>query len=165
MLGFLDKWFFKKKRRMNDKEIEMVGAELGVDPNVLSNLQDNYLEHKKIVNTRDLHEYLKANEQTRNGEISVPPSLARYLVKTKNPYSDVQARVYEKKEPYNPFKMNDWEHKVKNSSMKKNKEGRFAERIFRDLDGQNDQKNPDLEETLKNKGKNSININQIDFSP
>lgn len=71
---------------MNDREVEIAGAEIGVDPSVLSKLQDKYLEHKKIVNTKDLHDYMKANEKVRNGEISVPPSLARYFVKIQSPY-------------------------------------------------------------------------------
>jgi|JI9StandDraft_1071089.scaffolds.fasta_scaffold06433_1 hypothetical protein len=89
ILSFLDKWYFKKKRRMNDEELKLAAQELKIDEETMGTLQDNYLEHKKIVNTRDLHEYLLANNRIRNGQVNLPISLQRYFVKTKNPYLDV----------------------------------------------------------------------------
>lgn len=118
ILSFLDKWYFKKKRRMNDEELKLAAQELKIDEETMGTLQDNYLEHKKIVNTRDLHEYLLANNRIRNGQVNLPISLQRYFVKTKNPYLDVQPRVYEEKKIYNPYKMNEWEHKVRADKSK-----------------------------------------------
>lgn len=97
---------------------------------MMSKLQDNYLEHKKIVNTKDLHDYLMANNRIRNGQVDLPISLQRYFVKTNNPYEDVKPRVYEEKKIYNPYKMNEWENKFRTDKQKKNKKGRFADRIF-----------------------------------
>lgn len=32
ILEFLDKWYFKKRRRMNDEELNILGKEFAVDP-------------------------------------------------------------------------------------------------------------------------------------
>lgn len=43
VLRFLDKWYFKHKRRMNDQEIAYVAEKLECSPETMSKLQDAYL--------------------------------------------------------------------------------------------------------------------------
>lgn len=86
------------------------------------------------MNTRDLHEYLLTNERIKNGDVNLPPSLSKYFIKSKNPYADVKARVYDSKEIYNPYRINDWEKRVRaNKSKSRKKKGKFADKVFKNF--------------------------------
>lgn len=75
ILNFLDKWYPQKKRRLNDDELQILGKNFGVDFDTIKNLQEDYLEHRKKINTNDLHNFLLANERSKNERVNIPPSL------------------------------------------------------------------------------------------
>ena len=110
MLDFLDEWYFRNKRRMNEEEIEENAAKLNVDPVKLKRLQDLLLEKKRITNTNKLNNYLKK----RNSN-AIPNSLRKYFVKsnrqnkapmlekTKSPYDKKYLNKYGMKKLKKPF--------------------------------------------------------------
>lgn len=72
VIQFLEKWYFKKRRKMNERELDLAAQELGIDPQAMSELQENYLSYKKIQNTKDLHNYLAAKGRIKGGNINIP---------------------------------------------------------------------------------------------
>lgn len=48
VIQFLEKWYFKKRRKMNQEELEHASKELDIDVQAMSDLQENYLHYKKI---------------------------------------------------------------------------------------------------------------------
>lgn len=81
ILQYLDKWYFKNKRKMNDKELAYVAELLKVEPYKMKKLQDWYLQKKQIINTKKLRDYLIKEGKIRNEKIRVPQSLQHYFVK------------------------------------------------------------------------------------
>lgn len=69
---------------MNKEELELAAQELGIDFQSMSLLQDNYLNYKKIQNTKDLHEYLVTKGRIRGDNLNLPNSLKKYFVKDPN---------------------------------------------------------------------------------
>lgn len=45
---FLEKWYFKQRRKMNPAELHLAAQELDIDVEAMSELQENYLNYKKI---------------------------------------------------------------------------------------------------------------------
>ena len=51
VINYLEKWYFKHRRKMNQKEINYVSELLNCDPVMMKSLQDMFLQKKKILNT------------------------------------------------------------------------------------------------------------------
>ena len=102
VIAFLEKWYFKHKRRMNDQEIEHVADLLKCDRETMRNLQQLFLKKQRILNVKKLRQYLMKNGRIVNDKLTVPVSLRKYFIKSSDPYSHVKPRVYDTKKEYQP---------------------------------------------------------------
>ena len=91
ILDYLEKWYYKHRRRMNDDEIKSIAKELKIDSEKMRKLQDAYLKHKKKTNTRRLSDLMERHKKLNQSDIikhndsekqvTVPQKLDRYFLK------------------------------------------------------------------------------------
>ena len=117
IVDYLERWYFKNKRVMNKKEILYVADLLKCDPKTMCDLQELFLEKKKYLNTKRLRQYLTKHGRLQNDKIVVPSSLKPYFIKSKDPYSHIEAKVYDNDHPGN-----------KKYNFKPSKEKRFKKK-------------------------------------
>ena len=102
IIEYLEKWYFKNKRRMNEDELRYVAELMKTDVNSMAQLQDYYLKRKQLTNTRLIKEYLRKNGKLEQDKLNVPDSLKKYFIKQQNQYDNVEPRVMNEKQGYNP---------------------------------------------------------------
>lgn len=102
IVTFLEKWYFKHKRRMNEEEIIHVADLLKCDRETMRTLQELFLKKQRILNVKKLRQYLMKNGRIIDNKLTVPISLRKYFIKTSDPYSHVKPRVYNTKKEYQP---------------------------------------------------------------
>lgn len=115
ILDFLERWYFKNKRRLNDKEIGYVANLFQINPQDVERLQDAFLRQKKLNNLRSLNQYLTEKKS------SMPLYMTKML-KGKNEYEDVQAKYMEPTNTYEPTILNKYQNKQYQKGKNKDKE-------------------------------------------
>ena len=102
VIEYLEKWYFKNKRRMNEDELRYVAELMKTDITNMAQLQDYYLKRKQLTNSRQIKEYLRKNGKLEGDRLDVPDSLKKYFVRSADQYSHVEPRVMDEKKGYNP---------------------------------------------------------------
>lgn len=95
MYDFMEKWYFKNRRRMNGKELAYFSKMLKTNKKQLSEMQDSYLDRKKMRNERQLKQYLQKKGLLVNDGINMPKSLNKFLSPVTLKYDWVKPRVYQ----------------------------------------------------------------------
>ena len=72
IIEYLENWYFKHKRRMNNSELEYVAELLKCDYQTMKDLQEMFLEKKKFLNTKGLREYLTKHGKIKDDKLIVP---------------------------------------------------------------------------------------------
>ena len=75
IIDYLEKWYFKNKRRMNNEEIKYVAELLKCDEQTMRDMQNLFLERKKYLNSKRLREYLTQHGRIKNDKLIVPQSM------------------------------------------------------------------------------------------
>lgn len=83
LLNYLEDWYSKYKRRMNDAELRELARLFKMDKQKVEDLQNAYLEKKRVENTHQLQKHLKNNKRLKKGKIKMEPALTKYFVKVK----------------------------------------------------------------------------------
>jgi hypothetical protein len=95
VVEFLDRWFEKYQRRMNNEELKEVASRLGTSLVNMRSLQDLYLQKKILMKSKQLQEYFnRVFKQTipiPNGT-RIPEPVKRYLGKLKK-YRNIKSKV------------------------------------------------------------------------
>ena len=76
---------------MNDAELEIAANELDIDVQAMRELQENYLNYKKIQNTKDLQNYLASKGKIEGNKIDIPDNLRKYFVNNNPNNSTLQS--------------------------------------------------------------------------
>lgn len=95
VVEFLDRWFEKYQRRMNNDELKEVANRLGTSLVNIRALQDLYLQKKVMLKSKQLKEYfnriMKSTVPIPNGT-RIPEPVRRYLRRL-GKYRDVKSKV------------------------------------------------------------------------
>ena len=79
IIDYLEKWYFKNKRRMTEEELQYIAELLQCDEGTMEQLQNKFLEKKKHQNRKSLSEYLDQHGKIKDGKFVIPPSLQNYF--------------------------------------------------------------------------------------
>ena len=66
ILVFLEKWYFKHKRKMNKEELKHMSEMLKIDQGDMEQFQNTFLKYKKLINLKEIQGYIKKDNQMPN---------------------------------------------------------------------------------------------------
>lgn len=104
ILEFLERWYFKNKRKLDTKEIGFVANLFQIHPQDVERLQEAFLRQKKLNNLRSLNQYLA----DKKGKM---PLYMTSLLKGKNEYNEVVPKYNEPVVSYEPTILNKYKSK------------------------------------------------------
>ena len=156
IIEYLEKWYFKNKRRMNEDELRYVAELMKTDVTNMAQLQDYYLKRKQLTNTRQIKEYLRKNGKLEGDKLNVPDSLRKYFIRSQDQYSHVEPRVMDEKAGYNPVFLDKHKKYFKRPKSSNRKPGLYS-------------KTGEMDRTIKKFGKtgkqDTSDINEVmDFN-
>ena len=124
IIDFLERWYYKNKRKMNNQEIGYVSNLLQIKPEEMKKFQEVFLRKKKLLNLQLLKDHIK---QHPNG---IPQEMRKYLKNSGN-FDEVQPKYMEVKEEYKPSHLPKLKKKLKRPANIKKKFGRnkFPEKL------------------------------------
>ena len=94
IVAFLEKWYFKHKRRMDPTELAYAGQKFNVSPELMARLQELYLRRKKSVNSKALQGYFRQNPARSTGRFEdLPAPLQQFVWHNKSAYDGVESKV------------------------------------------------------------------------
>ena len=80
LMEFLDNWFFKNRKRMTIAELDHMANRLGASPESLLNLQNVFLQTKKLINTNVLRNHLTKKGLTKDQKLnSLPKNIQKFF--------------------------------------------------------------------------------------
>lgn len=96
IVEFLEKWYFKFKRRMNEEEVRYAAEKFETTLEQMHSIQNAYLRRMRAVNSKHLEDYLDdiRGRSDRNRQKELPESLQKYFWKNRgDPFQHVRSVV------------------------------------------------------------------------